>query len=325
MYGCSSNALKWFHSYLSNRKQSVQIKNVLSRSSEVKIGVPQGSILGPLLFTVFINDLPNVVKHGRIDMYADDTTLFVSGSNITDIERKLTANMVEIINWINIKKLALNVTKTKCMLLTSSQRRRFLDHEGDLHIEINNNKIECVDKVKCLGVMLDRDLLFHEHVSYVSSNCMKKVGLLKKACSLLDTHHLSMLYNAFIMPHINFCSTVWADKHKGDTDKLSSIPKRCARIISGAQWETSSSLILKELRWIPVVDQFFINRSIMMYKILNDIMPSYLTGTFTKINNVHSHYTRRANRDLILPLCRTAYYTKSWQEVPHHGIVLTNK
>ena len=148
MYGCSSNALKWFHSYLSNRKQSVQIKNVLTISSEVKLGVPQGSILGPLLFTVFINDLPNVVKHGRIDMYADDTTLSVSGSNITDIERKLTADMVEIINWININKLALNVTKTKCMLLTSSQRRRFLDDEGDLHIEINNKKIERVDKLK---------------------------------------------------------------------------------------------------------------------------------------------------------------------------------
>ena len=83
-------------------------------------------------------------------MYADDTTLSVSDTNITYIECELTADMVEIINWINKNKVALNFTKTKCMLLTSSQRSRFLDDEGDLHIEINNKKIECVDKVKCL-------------------------------------------------------------------------------------------------------------------------------------------------------------------------------
>ncbi|KAJ8017557.1 hypothetical protein HOLleu_44948 [Holothuria leucospilota] len=312
VYGCSNHALTWFTSYLSDRKQSVQIKNMLSKCSDIKIGVPQGSILGPLLFTLYINDLPNVLRYGRVDMYADDTTLSVSGGNINDIERKLTVDMAEITKWINKNKLALNVAKTKCMLLTSSQRRRFLDRGGDLHIEINNTRIECVDKVKCLGVMIDKDLLFHEHVSSVSSNCLKKIGLLKKSSSLLDSHHLSMLYNAFILPHLNFCSTVWADKHKGDTSKLSSIQRRCARIISGAEWDTPSSRILNELRWIPIDEQFFFNRSIMMYKILNDISPPYLKRNFTKLQNVHPYCTRRAKQDLVLPRCRTSLYAKSF-------------
>ena len=130
VYGCSDHALTWFTSYLSDRKQSVQIKTVMSKCSDIKIGVPQGSILGPLLFTLYTNDLPNVLRYGRVDMYADDTTLSVSGCDIKDIERKLTADMAEITKWINKNKLALNVTKTKCMLLTSSQRRRFLDREG---------------------------------------------------------------------------------------------------------------------------------------------------------------------------------------------------
>lgn len=162
---------------------------MLSKCSDIKTGVPQGSILVPLLFTLYINDLPNVLRYGRVDMYADDTTLTVG--NINDIECKLTVVMAEITKWTNKNKMVPNLIKTKCMLLTSSQRRRFLDRGGDLHVEINNTRIECVDKVKCLGVMIDKDLLFHEHVSSVSSNCLKKTGKLKNS-GLLDSHHLTV-------------------------------------------------------------------------------------------------------------------------------------
>ena len=197
-HGCSLNSIKWFRSYLSNRQQSVQIKNELSETSSITIGVPQGSILGPLLFTVFINDLPNAVSNGRIDMYADDTTLSVCSTKIDEIEAKLTDDMKDIIKWINKNKLALNIDKTKCMLLTSSQKRKYLNSEKDLQIVVNDVEIECVDYVKCLGITIDKNLLFHDQVTNVVSKCSQKTGLLRRASGIIDSLHLPMLYKAFI-------------------------------------------------------------------------------------------------------------------------------
>lgn len=94
-----------------------------------------------------------------------------------------------------------------------------------------------------------------------------------------------MLYNAFILPHLNFGITVWADKHKGNTNKLSSIQRRCARVISGANWDNPSLVILNELRWITIDEQFLFNRSVMIYKILNSISPSYLKDNSTRNHN----------------------------------------
>ena len=115
--GVSSSALRWFKSYLTGRTQKVYFKDALSSSRPVLTGVPQGSILGPLFFIIFINSLSEVVCHGRVSMYADDTTLSVSGKDPKEISSKLTADLASIMNWLTVNKLFLNTDKTNVMLI----------------------------------------------------------------------------------------------------------------------------------------------------------------------------------------------------------------
>ena len=110
--GASSITLKWFKSYLSNRIQRVSYNEVVSDALPISTGIPQGSILGPLLFLIFINDMPNVMKHGKISMYADDTTLYVSDKDVNVISKKLTEDIRAITTWLRMNKLFLNIDKT---------------------------------------------------------------------------------------------------------------------------------------------------------------------------------------------------------------------
>ena len=147
--GASYNTIKWFKSYLTERKQRVSFNGVVSGSSQLNTGVPQGSILGPLLFLIFINDMPDVIKHGKICMYADDTTLYVEGNDVNVISKQLTEDMENIAVWLNNNMLFLNTDKTKIMLLGSTSKLCSVQNDA-FCVMLNGSKLERVDKVKWL-------------------------------------------------------------------------------------------------------------------------------------------------------------------------------
>ena len=136
--GASDVTLKWFHSYLSGRVQKVCFKKSFSDTLDVNTGVPQGSILGPLLFIIFINSMSSVIKHGNIFMYADDTTLSVSSTDVKDISKKLESDLESISKWLGNNELFLNTDKTKVMLIGTNARLRSVNID-DLCIKVNNN------------------------------------------------------------------------------------------------------------------------------------------------------------------------------------------
>ena len=193
--GCSRECVQWFKSYLTDREQTVSFKGTKSDPLTVMMGVPQGSILGPLLFSIYVNTLPNCISHGNVDMYADDTTLMVSGSSVTDVEQKFSFALQELMVWINHNRLVLNTDKTCVMVIAS---RANLNKITSFKVSINGKALKRVNVAKCLGVLIDEELNWSKHVDKVTKVTQRNVSVIKRAKDYLPLISLKLLYNSLV-------------------------------------------------------------------------------------------------------------------------------
>ena len=166
-YGIGDEELSFFNSYLTNRKQCCNMNNQTSDVKVIKSGVPQGSILEPLLFIIFINDLPNCVENGRITIYADDTSSSTRVLDLKDIERKVIPDLIKICDWLKADKLSRNALKTELMLLGTTRNIRKLG--SLLAVRIDSHLIRRVYKSRYLGLIADDKLSWTEHIAYISA------------------------------------------------------------------------------------------------------------------------------------------------------------
>ena len=195
IYQFSQVTLNWFKSYLSERKQIVTFKNVDSDKETVKCGVPQGSILGPLLFLLFINDLPLHLKV-MTDLYADDSTLYEINSSKEEIERKLQLAIKDLARWCKQNGMIINTEKTKVMLVTTRQRRTRVN--DDLNLSLNDIQLLTISNEKVLGVQIDNNLSWGEHVRKVTKMMSTNIWLLSKVKNYLSTEYRVMYYKSYI-------------------------------------------------------------------------------------------------------------------------------
>ena len=175
-YGVRGAALEWFHSYLKDRKQSVFVGGVLSESLDVSYGVPQGSVLGPLLFLLYINDLPNSSNKLDFHLFADDTSLFMSQENLETSESDVNAYLDNISDWLIANKLSLN-TKKSYYLIVSPKNKRV---NQKVSICINNENLAEAQSAKYLGVLLDNKLSWKTHIQETTMKISKGVGILAR-------------------------------------------------------------------------------------------------------------------------------------------------
>ena len=168
IYNCTSTSVKWFTSYLQDRKQATAFRGTISESKPVSVGVPQGSILGPLMFILFMNDLPLASPGSNLDMYADDTTMTATGGTTVELEQKLNSQLKPVHKWCSQNKMVINSEKTKAMLLTTAQKRsRLTPSQCQLDIKLGESKLGVVKSDKLLGVIVDDDLTWAQHIQKV--------------------------------------------------------------------------------------------------------------------------------------------------------------
>ena len=158
------SSLQWFKAYLTDRTQSICVNGVISEPQPILFGVPQGSVLGPLLFIMYINDLPLSIRHCDIELYAEDTLLYFASNDTNTIEAKMTSDLENVIQWLHSNFLVLNLSKTKIMLVGTHLR---LATVQDFKIKANEVNIERVDQFKYLGVLMDQNLSWNDHISYI--------------------------------------------------------------------------------------------------------------------------------------------------------------
>ena len=195
-YGIDGTALEWFKSYLSNRKQYISTQEISESCLDIICGVPQGSILGPLLFLIYVNDLFKASNHLMEVMFADGTNLFLPHKNIDTLFAIINVELENVSTWFKSNKLSLNVDKTKRSLFHFLSKRQFLPLTLPNLIEDIHIKSEHVTKI--LGVFIDENLSWKQHIEILSSKISKSIGILYKSKNVLSKQCLNQLYLAFI-------------------------------------------------------------------------------------------------------------------------------
>ncbi len=192
-----NNSLNWFESYLSSRQQVTSIDDTLSSSLPVSVGVPQGSILGPLLFIIYINDMPNIVKHCKILLYADDTLLYYSSKSASDIEKYVNEDLNLISQWLDQNLLTLNCKKSKFVLFGSNSR---LKSFTNISIHVNEHQLARERTFKYLGITFSENLTWSDHLNNISTKLNQRIGLLRRIKAFIPLKTRLIIYNALILP-----------------------------------------------------------------------------------------------------------------------------
>ena len=220
-YGIRGPALKWVKSYLSNRKQFVSINRAESSTLTMEYGVPQGSILGPLLFIIYFNDIPEIAKYAKFILYADDANIILTANTIDEINNQLQNLICNLLKWVKCNGLSLNLKKTKYMIFSQA---RNIDLPQPLFI--SEIPIERMREARFLGVIIDDSLSWSRHVKTVQSKMARYVGIMYKIKKYLPLNARIQIYHSLVQSHANYCSLVWGFSSKNNIEALFAKQKR---------------------------------------------------------------------------------------------------
>ena len=289
-YGVRGIAHDWFYTYLSNRSQSVNYNDHESDLKMMKCGVPQGSILGPLLFLIYINDLPSVSKYFMPILFADDTNLFCTGPNLHDIACQINQEIKIIYSWVKANKLSLNIDKTNFMLFTPKRFSRAMDA-----LLIDGKRIMEVSETKFLGVIIDNRLNWKPHIRHVCTEVAKGIGIILKARKVFNHEILSTLYYTFVYPYLNYCIHVWGRAYNTHLKDLCVLQNKIIRIINGIPPRTNVDHLNIQQNILSVNRLYYYNIGIFMYKFSNSMLPEMFDSFFSRIEDTHSYHTRQSS------------------------------
>ena len=243
--GLSARSVCWFTSYLCNRKQLTLVNNAMSSILPITTGVPQGSILGPLLFLIFINDIETSIKHSNIKLYADDTALYKASndSNISQLRLQSDINSLKV--WCDRNKLTINVNKTKIMTFGAGNKLR-QSRIPDFYL--NDTRLEHVSNYKYLGITLDSKLTYNKHVNTVIRTTSHKAYCLSKIRKYLTVKASLIIYKTTIIPYFDYGDFVYEAANKSMTEKLQRIQNRCLKTCLNVNIRESTDLIHRQAR-----------------------------------------------------------------------------
>jgi hypothetical protein len=316
-YGLSPNAVALIRSYLTGRKQCVKVGNVSSSLKNIEKGVPQGSILGPTLFNIFVNDIFSFVKQSKLVNYADDNTLSFSHKHLTTLRQTLEEECNSLIKWFSANGMRANPDKFQAIAIGKKSALK------NLMFDIRENVLNGVDTVKLLGVTIDSLLNFDTHIKNVCLKASRQINALRRMGKHLTLGGRKAIYHAFILSNFNFCPLVWHFCSKGNTQKLERVNYRALRFVFHdftSDYQTlldkcdTNTLEVSRLKQI----------AILTFKILNKEGPCYLQDFIKERSGA---YALRYNRILEKPRTRTVKYgtqsfrnvaADTWNKLPDH-------
>lgn len=304
LYGIRGIASALLKSYLEHRLQCVAIGKNLSTLQQITTGVPQGSILGPLLFILYVNDIISISDKPHYILYADDTTLLFKGTNIPSLISSINGVLENLNSWSRENSLLINSKKTKAVLFHSRQSVVSVD----CRIIMDSTIIEVVDTVKTLGVFFHKNMSWDHHINSVLSRLAKSVGILAKVRSFFPLSVKLLLYNALFVSHVNYCFLVWGNTTNSNIQKMYLLQKKAVRHIANVDYLAHTRELFTRLKIVPVPNSYKFCLAMRYKKSVANSEESFLQMLSLKPNAVT--YTFRKQQFWYLPFCRTEHGRK---------------
>jgi hypothetical protein len=311
-YGIKGAVLNWFKSYLQNRSQRVKFSGVLSTPVNVDLGVPQGSVLGPLLFLLYINDIIEAINDKcAIRLFADDALIYTTGYSSIEINNNLNEQMVKVEEWLKINRLYVNVDKTKIMLIRGVRKKAT---EDNLKIKLQNKVLEIVSEIKYLGVIIDKNLNFSKHVDYISKKVGAKLGVMRRIGMDLSANMRCIVYKAIVSPLFEYCSSILVGISKTNLEHLQKMQNQGMRIILRCNRRVRISDMLEALHFMSIKERIEYNTCVLIYKTVNGLCPIYLQNNIELVQYGEGVSTRHKG-NIYINRCRTTEEQKMlWYE-----------
>ena len=304
-YGVRGVALNLFKSYLSGRQQFVEYNGVSSTKRDIVCGVPQGSILGPLLFLIYINDLAHASVKIFSILFADDSNLFLSGKDPNQLIRTMNEELIHIVKWLQVNKLSINLKKTHFMIF----RRRKVKIVLKEKIVINNVKISQVEKTKFLGVIIDHNLTFINHMKYTKGKIAKAIGILYRGKKFFNDITMKTLYNVFVYPYLMYCVEVWGKNCDSYLEPVLKKQRHALRLITGVSKKTPTTPIREKYELLSLHEIYVYAVQLFMFKVYHKLVPSTFQSFFVKNRDIHDYPTSSSNKYHV-PLAKSYYTAK---------------
>ena len=289
-FNFSSDTITWFKSYLSNRKQCVVINSVKSPYVSNPVGVPQGSILGPLLFSLYINDLPDVCPECNVQMYADDAVIFIHGKSVELITASLTCALDKVQIWLSTNCLLLNVKKTVCMLF--SKRPVKIERSNVFSM---GEELELVSHFRYLGVILDSNLTFKKHIKKVTCTINFNLKNFRQIRPYLTTEAAKTYLHCMILSHIEYCFTNWSFAGTTVIKPIEQLFKKAIKVFDKKPNSYHHCVILEKYNLLNFDNFRKFKSACFVYKCLNDLAPPPLKE-FIHRKRDSGHGTRSVHR-----------------------------
>ena len=293
--GFGFSSITWFHSYLSNRTQQSKLGSIRSSTTTTEAGVPQGSILGPILFISFTADFHHSFPNCNIKAYADDTQILLSAKSLNDLKHQIEDTIASAQSWFTKNSLKINPTKTEIMIFGNkgiNQPLTFSVHDGGSKKEIYNK-----NKIKILGVVLDDRLTWRDHIKQVRSRASGTIRNLARTTSVLPLKSRKTLYDALVTPHFSYCDVVWGGTSNTLSNNLQRTGNFAAKAMLGMKKRDSASEALKKLNMMPLEKKREVHLGVLTHKLFHGKGPKELVTTAqTSSMRQHHHFTRNAAR-----------------------------
>ena len=290
--------LSCFSSYLANGTQTTHIDNdhISSKKNSVT-GVPQGSVLGPLLFLININDIYLCSNKLGFYLFADDANLLYADKDLKSLETIVNAELKNVCNWLNANKLTINAKTSNFIIFRPRQKR--IDHQTCIRIPDNNNNgfvlLECKDYVKFLGVLIDKNLTWKPHIDHIASKISKIVGILARIRHHVPFNILLQIYRSLIFPYTLYGIPVWGQAAQRDLEKILILQKRALRLIFFLNHRTHAIPLFLTSNILPVNMLYFETVSAIMHDVSTNSTPSNIRQLFIHSSDVHAHNTRSSS------------------------------
>ncbi len=286
-YGIRGTANNWFLSYLSNRSQFVSIAGCNSDTKSIKHGVPQGSVLGPLLFLIYINDLHKAIRFSHVYHFADDTNLLNISSSPKQLQKQINIDLKLLYKWLLANKISLNCSKTELIIFQKPGSKLNFKFK----IKMNGHKLSPADYIKYLGVYLDSTLSGSQHCALLSTKLNRAKGMLSKIRHYVNTDDLKSIYHAIFSSHMIYGAQIWGQSLSIHNNNILRLQNKAMKILNFANYRDDSDPHYVKNKIIKINDYVQLQNCLFVYDFLKETLPDSFNDYFTKTKDIYTTET----------------------------------